>query len=235
MPTLDLLPSQRRILASGRWFAGLPVPFRQALCNSARVVQLSAGDVLFRRGDDNDGLYGVIHGAVRVGVTSPAGKERVVGMLEPPQWFGEPGLLNGSPRSPSAWANSDTTLAHVPRIAISRWLANHPADWRYIGQLAVDRIRILFAAVEDASLYSPRERLIRILVSLADAYGQRTDAPTRTLKVSQERLGTMLSLSRQTVNALLRQLQREQVLASVRGGVRILDFARLRELESSVR
>lgn len=44
----------------------------------------------------------------------------------------------------------------------------------------------------------------------------------------------MLSLSLQTVNALLQSLEREQLLVCVRGGVRILDFARLLELEASI-
>ena len=49
-----------------------------------------------------------------------------------------------------------------------------------------------------------------------------------------ERLGSMLSLSRQTVNALLQGLEREQLLVCVRGGVRIVDFQRLLELEASI-
>lgn len=92
----------------------------------------------------------------------------------------------------------------------------------------------MFAAIEDASLHPSRERLIRCLVSLARAYGERDALPTQTLHVSQERLGSMLSLSRQTVNALLQSLERERLVVCVRGGVRILDFARLLELARSV-
>ncbi len=44
----------------------------------------------------------------------------------------------------------------------------------------------------------------------------------------------MLSLSRQTVNALLQRLEREQLLVCLRGGVRILDFGRLQELAASI-
>jgi CRP/FNR family transcriptional regulator, cyclic AMP receptor protein len=53
--------------------------------------------------------------------------------------------------------------------------------------------------------------------------------------VSQERLGSMLSLSRQTVNVLLQGLERERLLVCVRGGLRILDFERLLQLEASMR
>jgi len=235
MSISGLLPRQRRILASGRWFSGLPSPLQGSLVENARVLALQPGAVLFQRGDDNDGLYAVLEGAVCFGAVNAAGKESVVGMAEPPQWFGEVALLDGGPRTHRAWADADATLAHVPAPAIDRWLAEHPAHWQYIGQLAVHKLRVLFAVSEDASLHSSRERLIRCLVSLARAYGDREAAPTQTLRVSQERLGSMLALSRQTVNALLQALEREQLLRCVRGGVRILDLERLLELEASIR
>jgi hypothetical protein len=49
------------------------------------------------------------------------------------------------------------------------------------------------------------------------------------LRVSQERRGLMLSLTRQTVNELLRQLEKESIIACERGGVRVLDHTRLRQ------
>jgi CRP/FNR family transcriptional regulator, cyclic AMP receptor protein len=234
MSTSELLPRQRQSLASGRWFASLPSSLQQALCDNARLVALRAGGLLFQRGDDNNGLYAMLDGAVRFGAVNLAGKESVVGLAEPPQWFGEVALLDGGQRTHHAWADCDAMLAHVPLPAITQWLADHPAHWRYIGQLAVHKLRVMFAVIEDASLHPARERLIRCLVSLARAYGERDAPPTQTLRVSQERLGSMLSLTRQTVNALLQGLEREQLVVCVRGGVRILDFGRLLELDASI-
>ena len=207
---------------------------QQALCRSARLVTLRAGELLFQRGDNNNGLYAMLDGAIRFGAVNLAGKESVVGLAEAPQWFGEVALLDGGPRTHHAWADSDAVLAHVPLPAITNSLAEHPAHWQYIGKLAVHKLRVMFAAIEDASLHPSRERLIRCLVSLARAYGERDAPPTQTLHVSQERLGSMLSLSRQTVNALLQSLEREQLVVCVRGGVRILDFGRLLKLEASI-
>lgn len=234
MSSADLNLLQRRILASGRWFANLPSPLQEALLANARVVTLRTGELLFQRGDDNDGLYAMLDGAVRFGAVNRAGKESVAGLAEPPQWFGEVALLDGGQRTHHVWADSDATLAHVPLPAVHRWLAAHPAHWQYLGQLAVHKLRVMFTALEDASLYSPRERLVRCLASLVLAYGQRDAAPLQTLRVSQERLGSILSLSRQTVNALLQGLEQEQVLVCVRGGLRIVDLGRLLELEAEI-
>jgi CRP-like cAMP-binding protein len=235
MSQAELLPTHRRTLESGRWFAGLPADLQQALCDGARLVTLAAGEVLFQRGDPSSGLYGVVAGAICFGAVNAAGRESVVGLAEPPQWFGEVALLDGGPRTHRAWAERQSTLAHVPEAAIRRWLTAHPSHWQCIGQLAVHKLRVMFGAIEDASLHPARERLVRCLVFLAGAYGERGSSPARTLRVSQERLGTILALSRQTVNALLRDLEREELLVCVRGGVRILDLPRLLELEAAIR
>jgi CRP-like cAMP-binding protein len=232
--TPGLLPAQRRVLAAGHWFAGLPASLQQALCDNARVISLRADEVLFHRGDESDGLYGVLEGAICFGAVNLAGKESVVGLAEPPQWFGEVALLDGGPRTHRAWAESPAKLAHVPSPAAAKWLSEHPAHWQYVGQLAVHKLRVMFGAIEDASLHPARDRLIRCLVLLARAYGQRDASPPRTLRVSQERLGTMLALSRQTVNELLQGLERERLIACQRGGVRILDLPRLLALEASI-
>ena len=234
MSTAELRPPQRRMLASGHWFAGLPASLQQALCAHARVVTLRAGELLFQRGDCNDGLYAMLDGAICFGAVNPAGKEALVGLAEPPQWFGEVALLDGGRRTHHAWADSDATLVHVPVAAIARSLAEHPEHWQYIGQLAAHKLRVVFAAVEDASLRPPRERLIRCLGTLARGDGERDPCPQPTLRVSQERLGSILSLSRQTINVLLQGLEREQLLVCMRGGVRILDFGRLLELEAAI-
>jgi CRP-like cAMP-binding protein len=233
MSAAELRPLQRRILSSGHWFAGLPTSLQQALYASARVVTLRAGELLFQRGDSNDGLYAMLAGAICFGAVNPDGKEALVGLAEPPQWFGEVALLDGGRRTHDAWADCDATLVHVPAAAAARWLDEHPEHWQYIGRLAAHKLRVVFAAVEDARLRAPRARLIRCLVSLARGYGERDPSPQPTLRVSQERLGSIVSLSRQTINALLQVLERERLLVCMRGGVRILDFGRLLELESS--
>lgn len=234
LSTAGLAPAHRQVLASGRWFAHLPSPLQQALCREARVVSLRAGEVLFHRGDANTGLFGMLDGAICFGAVNPAGREFVAGRAEPPHWFGEVALIDGGTRTHRAWADTPATLAHVPLAAITRWLDAHPAHWQYIGQLAVHKLRVMFDVVEDAGLHMARERLVRCLVGLARAYGQRDAPPADTLRISQERLGTMLALSRQTVNELMQALERERLVECRRGRVRLLDLPRLLALDASL-
>jgi CRP/FNR family transcriptional regulator, cyclic AMP receptor protein len=224
-----ITPGQVTILKCGKWFGALDPGFQQAVLASSRVMVLAAGESVFRRGDSCDGVYCVISGAVCFSAVAPSGRGSIVGLAEAPQWFGEIALFDAGARTHDAWADITSTLLHLPLRHLTRILADDPGRWREMGRLLVGKLRIALSLLEDMALEPPRVRLARCLVNLFEGYGQRKEAPSSSVRVSQERLGLMLSLSRQTVNELLRGLEQESVIHCQRGGVRILDPRRLRE------
>jgi CRP/FNR family transcriptional regulator, cyclic AMP receptor protein len=111
---------------------------------------------------------------------------------------------------------------------MTRMLASDPGLWQHLGRLVVRKLRVALSLLEDMALEPPRVRLARCLINLFEGYGQRKAEPPHRVRVSQERLGMMLSLTRQTVNELLRQMEKESIVECERGGVRVLDLGRLR-------
>ena len=168
-------------------------------------------------------------GAVCFGANAASGKSSIAALAEAPQWFGEIALFDAGARTHDAWADMPSTLLHVPLRDLTRVLADDPLRWRRMGGLLVRKLRIVLALLEDMALEPPRVRLARCLINLLEGYGQGKAAPSSHLRVSQERLGMMLSLSRQTVNELLRHLEQDKIVRCLRGGVRILDLGRLRD------
>ncbi len=223
-----MTPEQLAVLKSGEWFGALDPGFQQAVLESSRVMELAAGESVFHRGDLGDGVYCVISGAVCFGAVAPSDRESIVGVAEAPQWFGEIALFDAGARTHDAWADIPSTLLHLPLRHLTRILADDPGRWRELGRLLVGKLRIALSLLEDMALEPPRVRLARCLINLFEGYGQRKAAPSLSVRVSQERLGTMLSLSRQTVNELLRRLEEESIIHCQRGGVRILDPTRLK-------
>ena len=217
------------MLRSSEWFAALEPAFQRAVLASSRVRVLAAGNAVFHRGDPGDGVYCVLSGAVRFGAVASSGRETMVALAEPPEWFGEIALFDGGVRTHDAWADVASTVLHVPLHHLTRMLASDPGAWRHMGRLLVRKLRVALALLEDMALEPPRVRLARCLINLFEGYGRRKAEPPYRVRVSQERLGMMLSLSRQTVNELLRQMEQESIIQRERGGVRILDAARLRE------
>src|SRR5690242_19187798 len=203
-------PEQLGVLRSSEWFAALEPAFQQAVLTASRAIAVAAGKSVFHRGDASDGIYCVMSGAVSFGAIAPSGKESIVALAEAPQWFGEIALFDGGPRTHDAWADINAVLLHLPLRHLTRILADDPARWRQMGRLLVRKLRIALSLLEDMALEPPRVRLARCLIHLFEGYGQRKATPSHGVRVSQERLGMMLSLSRQTVNELLRHLEQER-------------------------
>jgi len=224
-----IAPAQLDVLARSEWFAALDPGFRQAVVGSARVAMFAAGESVFHRGDPSDGLYCVLSGAVCFSGVAASGRGSIAGRVEAPEWFGEIALFDGGARTHDAWADIASTVLHLPLRHLTRILADNPGRWHQIGQLLVQKLRIALTLLEDLALESPKVRLARCLINLFDGYGQRKTAPSCSVRISQERLGMMLSLSRQTVNELLRQFEQESIIHCQRGGVRILDSGRLKD------
>ncbi|MFB9268307.1 Crp/Fnr family transcriptional regulator [Bradyrhizobium erythrophlei] len=224
-----MTPEQLAVLNSSEWFAALDSGFQQAVLGSSRIMVLAAGESVFHRGDRSDGIYCVMSGAVCFGAIAPSGKGAIAALAEAPQWFGEVALFDDGVRTHDAWADVASTLLHLPLRHLTRILADDPLRWQQLGRLLVRKLRIALSLLEDMALESPRVRLARCLIHLFEGYGQRKAAPSSSVRVSQERLGMMLSLSRQTVNELLRHLEQDRIIQCQRGGVRILDPNRLRD------
>lgn len=225
-----MTPEQQKILNGSEWFGALDPAFQQAVLGSSRVMTFVAGQSVFHRGDASDGIYCVLSGAVCFGAISASGRGSIVALAEAPQWFGEIALFDGGTRTHDSWADIASALLHLPLRHLTKILAEDPRRWQQMGRLLVRKLRIALSLHEDMALEPPRVRLARCLVNLLEGYGLRKASPSSSLRVSQERLGMMLSLSRQTVNELLGELEREQIIRCQRGSVRIVDPALLREV-----
>lgn len=216
----------------GGWFASLPQALRDALLENAEIRTLAAGQRLFARGDAPDGIYCVLTGVVRVTGITDDGREAILAMLESAQWFGEIALFDHEARTHDAWAESDAKLLRVAQPALERMLAQRPDYWRHFGRLLTQKLRAVFVAMEDIFLLPPTTRLARRLLSMAQGYGAWTDRTSRVVSISQVQLGLMLSLSRQTVNLSLKELEQAGSIRRNRGSIEIVD---LRKLEAAGR
>lgn len=221
------------ILESGRWFAHLPRGFAQPLIGMAHVRQLQAGEVLFLRGDAPCGLYAVVRGAISISGTGGRAQEArsaLLTRLEPPYWFGEISVFDGSARTHDAHAAEPSTLLQVPHERLQTWLQAHPEHWHALALLLTDKLRTAFVAMEELALLPAPLRLARRLVMMAEGYGQwnAEGQSRRVLSISQEHLSQMLAISRQTTNQILKDLESRQLVRVHRGEVEILDLAALR-------
>ncbi|AUF99653.1 Crp/Fnr family transcriptional regulator [Pseudomonas sp. 09C 129] len=219
----------RERLMSGQWFSRLPAQLQNSLLVNARLRSLAPGQRLFQRGDPPCGLYAVLEGTVRIGAVSEEGKEALLSLVEAPHWFGEISLFDGQPRTHDAYAVGPCSLLNVPQAALLELLDEHPQYWRQLALLMSHKLRLTFINLEQLSLMPAPARVANRLLMIARGYGE-TDTTRRVLHLPQEQLALLLSLSRQTTNQILKDLQGQGILKLGYGEIEILDEARLRVL-----
>ncbi|MFM0035412.1 Crp/Fnr family transcriptional regulator [Paraburkholderia strydomiana] len=213
-------------LGRSAWFRSAPAMMQAELIEAGRVVRLVAGQRLFTRGDADDGLYCVLDGLMRIGAASATGKEALLAVIEPVNWFGEIALFDNRPRTHDAYAERDSELFHAPRAALVALLERRPAYWHVFGLLLTQKLRLAFEAIEEAALLPAAQRVARRLLLMAGGYGE-PGALRRVLRVPQEDLAMMLALSRQTINQVLKQFETQGALKLGYAEIEIADVRKL--------
>lgn len=219
----------RQLLETGRWFKKLPVELKDALLSAARLQRLGRGERLFSRGDPPSGLYAVLEGAIAVSGLGDSGKEALLVITEPPSWFGEIAVFDELQRTHDAAADGAALVLHIAQADLLSLLEAEPSWWRELARLMASKLRLTFLAMEEAALLPAARRLARRLVMIAERYGEWRDMSSRVIDVRQEQLAMMLSISRQTANQVLKELEADGLIALSYGAVEILDLDGLRE------
>jgi len=183
----------------------------QAFLDSAglakTIVQYGRDEVIFTQGDACEHVLYVQSGGVKLSVLSKTGKEAVVAMLGPGDFFGE-GCLAGQPvRMGSATAITPSAVLRVEKAQMVKLLQRqHEMSDRFIAHMLTRNIRIEEDLI-DQLFNSSEKRLARTLLLLA-RYGKE-DKPIRTVpRVSQETLAEMIGTTRSRVNFFLNKFKK---------------------------
>ena len=208
------------------WFAALSTSQQQQLLAHARLVQLGAGQRLFSRGDEFDGIYVLLSGALLIAGVHSSGREALLTIVEAGDWIGEIALFDRKARTHDATASVPCQLLHLNNSALQQLVQQDPLWWQRFGQLLTEKMRLVFQALEDMSLLPASVRLARRLLMLCRLHQQDE---RYLIPVQQEQLGQLLSLSRQTINQLLQQLVASGVIRTSYGEIEVLDLKLLKQ------
>ena len=172
-----------------------------------KIVDYRRGDVIFAQGDACDSVLYIKEGGVKLSVFSKTGREAVVGMLGPGDFFGEGCLAGQAVRMGSATAVTESTILRVDKKHMVRLLhQQHALSDRFIAHILARNIRIEEDLV-DQLFNSSEKRLARTLLLLARV--GRQDTPPRALPhISQETLAEMVGTTRSRVNFFMNKFKR---------------------------
>jgi CRP-like cAMP-binding protein len=181
-------------------------------------VEYQPGDVAFSQGDPSGDIRYIQQGTIKLSVLSHAGKEAVVALLGPGDFFGEGTLAGQSMRIETATAVTAAGVLIIPKEEMIRLLHEESGfSDRFITHMLTRNIRIE-ADLIDQLFNSSEKRLARALLLLA-RYGQAQ--PQRTLpKVSQETLAEMIGTTRSRVNFFMNKFKKLGLI-EYNGGLKV--------------
>ena len=174
---------------------------------SRKIAEFGKKETIFSQGDVCKDVLYIQKGGVRLSVVNEAGKEAVVAVLGPGDFFGE-GCLAGQPiRIGTATAITPATLLVIEKKEMIRLLhREHEFSDRFITYMLSRNIRIEEDLV-DQLFNSSEKRLARTLLLLA-RYGTE-DKPQRVLpKIAQETLAEMVGTTRSRVNFFMNKFRK---------------------------
>jgi CRP/FNR family transcriptional regulator, cyclic AMP receptor protein len=174
---------------------------------SRKVGEFKKKETIFSQGDPAKSVLYIQKGGVRLSVVNETGKEAVVAVLGPGDFFGE-GCLAGQPiRIGTASAITATTALIIEKKEMIRVLhAEHEFSDRFITHMLSRNIRVEEDLV-DQLFNSSEKRLARTLLLLA-RYGTQ-DKPQMVLpKISQEMLAEMVGTTRSRVNFFMNKFRK---------------------------
>jgi len=184
-----------------------PQVFLDAAGVSRKVMEYRRGESIYTQGDPAETVMYVQRGGVKFVVVNGAGKEAVVAMFGPGDFFGEGCMAGQLLRMGTTSAITPTQLLIIPKKELLRVLhEEHALSDRFIAYMLARNIRVEEDLI-DQLFNSSEKRLARTLLLLA-RYGEQ-EQPERVLpKVSQEMLANMIGTTRSRVNFFLNKFRK---------------------------
>jgi CRP/FNR family cyclic AMP-dependent transcriptional regulator len=219
------------LLADTPWVRPLPDTVRERVMADAYETYHDPKDVVARKGDLAQSWMGVAEGLVKASSVVRSGKVVMFSGLPAGAWFGEGSVIRRTIRQYDIIAMRRSRVLHIPR-ATFRWLLETNIDFNHfiIDHLNA-RLAQFMAMTETDRMTDPVVKVARAISGLFDPIIYPGLGPL--LHVSQEELGELAGLSRQSANGAIKALQEAGLVRAEYGGLLIMQLDALRSLKET--
>jgi CRP/FNR family cyclic AMP-dependent transcriptional regulator len=180
------------------------------LAERAAVRDYRKGTYLFHQHDDAPDVFFLWRGRVEISSTSITGHRQLHTTLEPPQFFGELGVLGGIPRTATAMAVEQTTVCVIRGHDFLDFLAEHPEASRALLRALARQVQAHEALVEDLLFLDLKGRVAKRLLGLVSPSLDELpdDGAVVPSVVTHADLASLSGGSRENVTRILSDFQR---------------------------
>ncbi len=219
MPASPTVISTLRLVP---FFAALPDSDLERLASTARQKKCAKHTVIMSQGDDTDSLslYIIASGRIKVGISDEEGKEVILSILGPGQFFGEMSLVDDHPRSANIETMEASEFVVVNKEDFKRFLSqNFDMALSFMKEL-VRRLREADKKIESLALMDVYGRVARVLLDMAEETVDGRLMIKRRL--TKQDIARMIGASREMVSRVMKDLV-EMNHVSFHGSVIVLN------------
>ena len=183
-------------------FLGLSEQDLSALSQHAVARTFPKNTIILNEGDKTDWLYIILSGKVKVFLANEEGKEIILDVQGPGEYFGEMALDEG-PRSASVMTLEPCRFQLIPKSDVMALLQSHPEFAKHLVYQLIHRVRVLTEHVKSLALQNVYGRFAKLLQELAL---QQDGVLVILDKPSQQEMASRIGASREMINRILKDL-----------------------------
>lgn len=193
------------------------LPIFQGLSNSETkeieacmvTEQRKKKDIIFSEGDSPDWFYFVLKGEVKITKLSFDGKEIILEIIHPKNFFGGLAVLRGFPYPANAVAKEDCHIMKISRENLMKILERFPGITMKILQNVGDRVKDSHETTKSIALEKVRSRIAALLLKLSQQAGSETSGGTEiTLKLTKQDIAEMVGTTVETAIRTMSQFKK---------------------------
>ena len=184
-----------------------PKIFLAKVGDGKTISNYRADQVIFTQGEAADAVFYIQQGKVKLTVVSDQGKEAVVAILDPGQFFGE-GCMNGHPLNvATTTAVNECVITRIEKAIMIATIHNEPEFSELFMSYLLTRNSRIEEDLIDQLFNSSEKRLARVLLLLAN-FGKEGRPEPIVGKFSQETLAEMIGTTRSRVSFFMNKFRR---------------------------
>lgn len=185
-------------------FAGVPDTQLEQIAKVALHRKVARHTTIVHSGDGTDSLYVIVSGSAKVLNSDEEGREVIITLLGPGEFFGEMGLIDGSPRSADVVANEACELLVIGKNDFTRCLADNFDLCLNIMKSLVHRLRDADRKIESLALMDVYGRVAKLLLEFSEVEGGRRVVRR---KLTKQDMAKMIGASREMVSRVMKDLE----------------------------
>jgi len=169
--------------------------------------------VVFFENEAGDTLFMVGAGRVKVTILGDDGREIILSVLGPGEFFGEMALLDNEPRSATTIAVEDSELVSLSRADFEGVLSHNPGIMASLIKVLTARLRHANHQISTLALLDVYGRVARVIVELGRDEGKRLkDGRITFQRPTHQEIANRIGTTRETVTRMLKDLQRQSLI-----------------------